>query len=176
MINEYLQIGEVLKPQGVRGQVKVRPDTGDAARLAALSTVYVRDQGGAYQPCALEDVSVRGDFVYCTLDHAAAREQAEAQRGWILYVDRAHASPLPEGAYYISDLLSCRVTDRQGGAIGILRDVLQPGANDVYEIETPDGKTMYLPAIEKVLVRLDPGAGVIVVDESVLPEVAVFAD
>ena len=93
----------------------------------------------------------------------------------MLYIDREHAVPLAENEYYISDLIGCTVQDQQGQAIGTLADVLQPGANDVYEIKTPKGM-MYLAALPFVIKHVDAKAGVIVVDETRLPEVAVFED
>jgi len=78
MFSEYLSIGEVLKPQGVRGQVKVRPDTNDPARFAQLQQVYIR-QDNAYAAWPISDVSVRDGYVYCTLNHAQTRDDAEKQ-------------------------------------------------------------------------------------------------
>jgi len=176
MYSEYLMIGEVLKPQGVRGEVKVRPDTDDPARFLALQTVFIK-QGEQFVPCAITGAQARADgFVYCTLDHAADRDAAEKQRGWMLYVDRAHAVELEEGQYFISDLLDCRVQDGQGNLIGHIKDVLQPGANDVYEIKTVDGKMMYLPVLPFVVLQVHVKEGFVVIDEKRLPEVAVFED
>lgn len=175
MYSEYLSIGEVLKPQGVRGQVKVRPDTDDPARFLALENVFIK-VGDAYKAIAIEQAEARPDgFVYCVLDHAKDRNDVEKQRGWTLYVDRAHAVELEEGQYFISDLLGCRVQDKQGKDIGTILDVLQPGANDVYQIKTPKG-IMYLPVLPFVIVKVEPKEGYIVVDEERLPEVAVFED
>ena len=174
MFSEYLSIGEVIKPQGVRGQVKVRPDTNDPARFGELEQVYIQ-QDNAYIAWPISDVSVRDGYVYCTLNQAQTRDDAEKQRGAMLYIDRAHAVPLDENEYYISDLIGCTVKDRQGQTIGMLLDVLQPGANDVYEIKTPKGM-MYLAALPFVIVQVDAKAGTIIVDEARLPEVAVFED
>lgn len=176
MYSEYLSIGEVLKPQGVRGQVKIRPDTDDPARFEALECVYLKS-GDQYVTWSISDVSVRSDgYVYCTLNHAQTREEAEKQRGAMLYIDRAHAVELDEGQYFISDLLDCTVRDQQGNEIGIIKNVLQPGANDVYEIKLRKGGMMYLPVLPFVIKNVDVRAGFVTVDEERLPEVAVFED
>ena len=147
MYSEYLSIGEVLKPQGIQGQVKVRPDTDDPDRFTLLETVYIL-KNEQYTPIKIENISVRADgFVYCNLDGASTREKAESQRGIELFVDRAHAVSLPEGAYFISDLLGCSVCTQAGEKIGIIKDVLQPGANDVYVVKTPSGSELLLPVI-----------------------------
>lgn len=176
MYSEYLLIGEVLRPQGVRGQVKVRPDTDDPARFLQLDTVYLKT-GDQYTPVIISEAESRADgFVYCVLDHADNRDQAEKQRGWLLYVDRAHAVELEEGQYFISDLLECQVRDQKGNALGVIEDVLQPGANDVYQIKCPDKRRMYLPVLPFVIKAVNVREGFIVVDEQKLPEVAVFED
>lgn len=176
MYSEYLLIGEVLRPQGVRGQVKVRPETDDPARFLQLDTVYLKT-GEDYHPVPITDTESRPDgFVYCVLDHAADRDQAEKQRGLLLYVDRAHAVKLEEGQYFISDLLGCQVRDQKGTVLGAIEDVLQPGANDVYQIKCADGRRMYLPVLPFVILQVDVKGGFIVVDEDKLPEVAVFED
>ena len=176
MYSEYLLIGEVLKPQGVRGQVKVKPETDDPARFLSLETVYIKS-GEEYVACSMTHPEVRADgFVYCVLNGAQDRDAAEKLRGVQLWVDRAHAVPLEEGQYFISDLLGCHVLDQAGNTLGILEDVLQPGANDVYQIKQPDGKRMYLPVLPFVILRVDVREGTIVVDEARLPEVAVFED
>ena len=176
MYSEYLSIGEVLKPQGIHGEVKVRPDTDDPARFALLKTVFIL-KNDQYTPIKIEHVSVRADgFVYCILNGATTREEAESQRGDELFVDREHAVSLPDGAYFISDLLGCSVCTQSGEKIGIIKDVLQPGANDVYEIKCTDGKLMYLPVLPFVVLSVDVRQGTVVIDETRLSEVAVYED
>ena len=176
MYSEYLLIGEVLKPQGVRGQVKIRPDTDDPARFLNLDHVFIKN-GEDYVSCALEKPESRADgFVYCVLNHAATREEAEKQRGWMLYVDREHAVQLEEGRYFSSDLLGCRVQDRKGTPLGVIDDVLQPGANDVYQVKQANGKLIYIPVLPFVILDVQVRDGYIVVDGDRLPEVAVFED
>ena len=171
MLSEYLLIGQVLRPQGIKGQVKVRPDTDDPARFEDLETVYIKN-GNAYNPISVDEVSVRDDGVYLRLNGAQTRDEAEKQRNWMLYVDRAHARELAENETFICDLIGCRVLDLQGNELGQVTDVLQPGGNDVYVIKTQKGE-MLLPALKHVIPIVDAARGVVIVDERRLPEVAV---
>ncbi len=171
MLSEYLLIGQVLRPQGIKGQVKVRPDTDDPERFLDLDTVYL-DKGGAYEAVSVDEISVREDGVYLRLANAQSRDEAEKQRNWLLYVDRAHAVALNEDETFICDLIGCRAVDTQGSELGRVTDVLQPGCNDVYVIKTPKGE-MLLPALKFVIPTVDVKKGEIVVDEKRLPEVAV---
>ena len=113
MLSEYLLIGQVLRPQGVKGLVKVRPDTDDPGRFEEIEQVYLKN-GNQYARAAVEDVSVREDGVYLRLNGAQTRDDAEKQRDLMLYVDRAHAVKLAENETFICDLIGCRVVDLQG--------------------------------------------------------------
>ena len=174
MYCEYFLIGQVLRPQGIKGQVKVRPDTDDPERFKLLEEVYLK-KGDTYIPWPISNVSVRDGFVFCTLNNASTCDEAEAQRDTMLYIDRAHAVDPGEDGDFICDLLECKIVDRQGNEIGVLKDILQPGANDVYVIKMKKG-IMYLPALKYVVLETHPRENYIVIDEERLPEVAVIED
>ena len=171
MLSQYLQIGQVLRPQGIKGLVKVRPDTDDPDRFKGLQTVYIK-QYDDYEKIPVNESIVREDGVYLRLNGAQDRDTAEKQRNWMLYVDRKHARPLEENETFICDLIGCRVVDRQNHTIGEVTDVMQPGGNDVYVIRTNQGE-MLLPALKFVIPVVNPAEGYIQIDESRIPEVAV---
>ncbi|MDO5326227.1 MAG: ribosome maturation factor RimM [Clostridia bacterium] len=171
MLSEYLLVGQVLRPQGIKGQVKVRPDTDDPGRFEELEFVYVK-KGEAYERVSVDEVSVRDNEVYLRLNGAQTRDEAEKQRNWMLYVDRAHAVELGENETFICDLIGCKAVDTQGNELGKVTDVLQPGGNDVYVIKTPKGE-MLLPALKHVIPTVNVEKGIIIIDEKRLPEVAV---
>ena len=171
MLSAYLLIGQVLRPQGVKGLVKVRPDTDDPERFLDLEKVFVK-KGEDYVETPVDEISVRDDGVYLRLDGAQDRNAAEKQRNLMLYVDRAHAVELNEDETFICDLIGCRAVDTTGKELGTVKDVLQPGGNDVYVIKTPKGE-MLLPALKFVIPSVDVQKGEITVDEKRLPEVAV---
>lgn len=171
MLAEYLMIGEVLKPQGIRGLVKVRPDTDDPARFLELEYVYVK-KGGEYQKAAVEEVSVREDTVFLRLNGCLDRDTAEKQRGTLLYIDRQNAVELAENETFICDLIGCEVRDKSGRVLGKIRDVLQPGGNDVYVVKCPKGE-MLLPALLHIVTDVKTEEGFVTVDEDRLHEVAV---
>ncbi len=177
MLSKLLLIGVVIKPQGIHGQVKIKPLTDDPRRFLALKEVLAaKVEVDEPLAIAVEEASVRDEFVYARLAACASRNGAEAQRGWLLYVRREDAVPLGEDQNFIADLIGCLVTDLQGREIGKLKEVLQPGANDVYVIALKNGGTMLLPALKRAVPAVDVERGVITVDENVLDEVAVIED
>ena len=172
---DYIQIGEIVRPQGIRGEVKLRAMCSDAAYYAKLESVYLRE-GDSYAPRRVLRGRCQGGFAVLLLEGVEDRNAAEALRGRGVYVDRAHAMELGEDENLICDLIGLRAEDTQGKPIGTLRDVLRPNAVcDVYVFDTPRGEMM-IPALKRVVARVEVEAGRIVLDENVLPEVAVWQD
>ena len=174
MLSKYILIGEVLRPQGIKGEVKVRPDTDDAERYLDLEQVFVkREKETEYTVMSVDSARVQADGVYLRLGGAEDRNAAEKQRGLFLYVDRKHAVQLGEDSNFICDLIGCEVYGDKGTYIGKVTDVLQPGANDVYVLATPQGEVL-VPALKKVFPVTDVENRRITADEDVYPQVAVF--
>ena len=173
MLTPYIEIGEVLRPHGIQGMVKVRPETDAPERFLSLKQVWLA-QGESYRTAEVKDVSVRDDgFVYLRLDGSATRDDAEKQRGLILYVDRANARPLDKDEWFICDLIGCRVSTDRGEALGQVTDVMQPGPNDVFVIKTSKGEVL-VPVLKSVIVSVDVENRSIVLNHERLREVAVF--
>ena len=174
MAKEYIAIGEIVKPQGIRGEVKLR--AGNAPeRLTGIKTVFI-ERAGAREARRVLGGRAYGGVLFLKLEGVGDRDAAEALRGASGYVDRAHADWLDEDENFICDLIGLQAVDTQGNPIGRLRDVLSPNAVcDVYVFDTPRGELM-IPALRRVVTQVDVEGGRIVLDEAVLPEVAVWQD
>ena len=171
-MNNYLLIGEVLKPQGVKGDVKVRPITCDIFRFEDLDEVFfVKD--GEYSPIGVSLVRMDEDAVYLHFDGIDDRNQAETIRGNLLYVDRAHAVELEEDENFIVDLIGLKGVDDEGNEYGKLVDVMQPGGNDVY-VFRDRRREVLVPALKTAILKVDLEAGVMLMSAKRLREVAVF--
>ena len=173
MASDYIRLGEIVKPQGIRGEVKVHTG-GDAQRLAQLDTVYL-EEGVGHAPRRVLKGRAGGGFAFLLLEGVDDRNAAEALRGRAVYARREDAQ-LGEDENFVSDLIGLSAVDTQGNALGTLRDVLKPNAVcDVYVFDTPRGELM-IPALRRVVAEVDVDGGRIVLDERVLPEVAVWED
>lgn len=175
-MTEYLRIGVVLKPQGIKGELKVLPLTDDPRRFTQLKEIYLEGAKGGYEKRALLSASVREDAVYCTISGVEDRTAAEALRDRYLCVDREHTVKLPKDRYFVCDIIGCGVWDSLGNSLGTLKDVYETGANDVYAIRLPNGKTLLVPALKKLLTSVDIDEKRIVLDADVLKEVALYED
>ena len=172
MLSEYLMIGEITKPQGVRGEVKVRPCTCDAERFEGLETVYVEKDGG-YAPMNIRVNRLSDDAVFMTVEGVTDRDAAEKLRGTLLYIDRAHAVALDEDTNFLADLYGLHGLTDDGRDLGRLTDVMQPGGNDVYVFRGPLGEVL-VPALKSVVLAVDLEKGEMRLDGKRLNEVAVF--
>ena len=112
--------------------------------------------------------------MYASISGVTTREEAEKLRNVYLCVDRAHAAKLPPGRYFVVDLIGCRVSDTEGAEYGLLEDVLETGANDVYLIKGK--RTLLVPALKKLLAEVDVENKRIVLHADVLREVGLFED
>ena len=171
---EYLMIGEVLKPQGIKGEVKIKPYAANHDDFRRWKTLYTK-RGEVYQPIKMKCTRVHDGFVYAILGECASMEDAEKYRAVQLYVDRAHANPLEEDEVYISDLIGCEGIDEEGKSIGVLTDVLQHGVVDVYVFKQRT-KSVMAPALKAVFPTVDVAAKRISVVRERLEEVAVWED
>ena len=174
MLQPYLMLGTIVKPQGVHGEVKLRHETGDPERFDTLTTVYFKE-GDGYRPAWVLAARAVGPDAYLTLEGVNTREAAEALRGREVYVDRAHARELNEGEVFIADLLGLTAADTEGRTVGTLADVLQNGGTDVLVFTTPRG-TLMAPFLKRLVAELDPAAGRMVLRADVLAEVALYED
>lgn len=174
MLNEYFLIGEVVKPQGVTGEIKIKPFSHDLDNLTQVKEFFLLKNSQFILKNPLS-VRVYDRFIYIRFEDVLSREQVEQLRGEKIYIHRSQGAPLAEEEHYIIDLVGCKVIDTQNNPIGTLIDVLQPGGVDVYVIETPKGKMM-LPALLSVIPKVNIKEKWILLNEDKLDEVAVFED
>lgn len=172
MLTPYLLLGTIVKPQGLRGEVKLHPDMADPAYLMQLETLYLKN-GDHYAPIRLLSARVSGGEAFLTLQGVDDRDAADKLRGAAVYIDRAHARELAQGEIYIADMLGMKAVDTDGRDVGVLADVLQNGGTDVLVFSTPRG-SMMAPFLKKLVRSVDVHAGVMTLDGAVLPEVALY--
>lgn len=161
MVKRYLQVGKIVSTHGVRGELRVQPWCDGPEYLCRFSTLYFDAQGA--QGRRVRSCRAHGNVTLLMLEGVDTLEAANALRGRVLYMDREEAD-LGENEWFIEDLLGCRVLDAHSGMeYGVLREVSQTGANDVWHIRGGDGREYLLPAIRDVVRRVRPQEGEITI-------------
>jgi 16S rRNA processing protein RimM len=152
---EYLEIGEIVNTHGVKGELKVIPLTDNPERYNYLTWVYI-DKNGLLERFDIESARIAKGNVLLKLKGIDNSDAAVKLKGLYLKVNRENAVKLPEGSYFICDLVGCEVIDIVAGKLGILADVLKTGSNDVYVVsnETNSGKEILIPALKEIVIDI----------------------
>lgn len=165
---DRLIIGEVLKPQGIRGELKVKPFTDAPDDIKAFGTVYIDNI--PYKILSFR-VGVDG-AAYMGLRGIPDRNAAELFRGKKLEGAREDAPALEEGQYYIVDILGLSCETEEGEFLGIVKDIKNL-SSDIYTIEKA-GKSILFPAVKGVVKKVDIQNKKIIVDKAIFDEIAVY--
>ncbi len=153
MIKKYLETGKIVGTHGIRGMVRVQAWSDSGEFLTEFKRFFLSPDGES--ELKAQKIQPHGGVVLIAFKGVDTVEQAESLRGKILYISRDDIS-LPDGRYFINDLLGCEVFDADSGEkYGEISEVSQTGANDVWHIKSGD-KEYLLPAIDEVIVTVDP--------------------
>ena len=153
-MEDLLQVGIIASTHGVRGEVKVYPTTDDPRRFRRLREV-VLDTGREKLNLEIEGVKFFKQFVILKFKGLDNINDIEKYRQKSLYVTRKNAVRLQRDEYFIADLIGLKVQDEDGTELGTVKDVIETGANDVYEVEMADGRSLLLPAIKQCILNVD---------------------
>ena len=157
MLKRYLECGRIVSTHGVRGEMKVEPWCDSAEYLRSFKTLYFDGKGE--KPVLVKAVREHKGMALVTLEGVDDMDAAIALRGRLLYLDRNDAPK--DDKPFLQDLIGLSVTDIDSGRVyGTLHDVLETGANNVYDIRDEDGKQRLVPAIDDVIIETDFEAGI----------------
>lgn len=167
---DFIEVGQVLKPQGIKGELKIKPLTDDAFRFRKLRSVYFDDVCYRLISCRISD------YVYLKLEGVDNRNDAEKFVGKYVRIDRIHAIVPEEGSYFISDLLGSELIDESGNTMGVITDIDSYGAADVVTAENSDGKVFRFPFLKRLLHDVDTGNKKVYVKREDTEAVSVYED
>ncbi len=153
-MDDLLQVGAITQTHGLRGEVKVFPTTDDVKRFKKLKEVIL-DTGKEKMALEIENVRFFKQFAILKFKGLDNINDIERYKGKSLYVTRENAVKLRKDEYFIADLMGVKIYDEQDAYMGVLKDVIVTGANDVYEIALEDGRTLLLPAIKQCVLDVD---------------------
>lgn len=163
-------IGEIVKAQGVKGELKIMPMTDNEERFLKLKSVMI---DGVTHDVTSSRVSPNGVFI--TLRDVTDRNAAELLRGKKISVTRENAVKPPKGRYFIVDLIGIDVIVGDKN-IGKLIDITQSGAADVYTVKGENGKEIVFPALKTAIVSVDIENKRMIIDKKRFEEIALYED
>ncbi|GAB6180608.1 ribosome maturation factor RimM [Desulfotomaculum defluvii] len=154
MSEDYIKVGEIVNTQGTKGEVRVIPATDFPERFVKNSKVSVLLRGQR-KDYTIERVWEHKQFIIIKFAEVPDMTAAEKLRGGLLQVTPEELVPLPEGQYYIFQIIGLKVFDEGQQELGTVTQVLQTGANDVYVVKKEDGQEILIPAIKSVVTNID---------------------
>jgi len=150
-LTDFLAVGRVLRPHGVRGELLLASLTDFPEHLSEHETIYL---GEPPVPHVLGGVRLHRGQLIIRLADCHTREAADLFREQIVQIEAQSAAPLPPGMYYHHQLVGLAVYTEEGEHLGELVEVLETGANDVYVVKSAAGEVL-LPVIADVIRGVD---------------------
>lgn len=153
---DFLEVGKIINTHGLRGEVKVITWTDSPEVFEEIKNVSAKTRTGEVN-LSVKGVKYQKNNIIVKFAEINSIEEAEKLKNAILSASRDALGELPEGVYYIADLVGCEVFD-ESGKIGVLSDVFTAGARDVYDIKREGKGNLLVPLIDGVLQNVDIAA------------------
>lgn len=150
-MTDLIEIGKVVNTHALKGEIKIQPWCDDPEIFNSLDYIYIN--GEEYE---IERTRIHKNLVIAKLFDVSTIEEAEGLKNYIITVKRADLGELPEGVYYICDLLGSKVETEDGIYLGKIDDIIKTGSNDVYSLkDTKSGKPILIPVIPETILSVD---------------------
>lgn len=159
---DMLEVGKIINTHGLKGEVKIATWTDSPDVFEDIEYVIIKSKKGDIT-LNVAGVKYQKNNIIVKFRELERIEDAEPLKNSVLYVPREMLGELPEGVYYIADLIGLEVFDDEGHKIGIIADVFSTGANDVYDIKREGQKNLLLPVIDDVVLDVDIEGGKVTV-------------
>ena len=147
---EKIKIGKIVNAVGLKGEVKVYNYSDSEEVYERTPEIYAGDR-----LLRVQNVRVQKNKVILKLSGIDDRNAAEAAKGTELFITEADLPELPEGQFYIRDLIGMEVEEQGGSFHGVVTDVLQNTAQDIFEVKRDDGKTVLIPKVDAFVQKID---------------------
>ena len=159
MKKRFLEIGQIVNTHGLKGEVKVMPWCDSPEFLCAFKKLYLKNG----DPVDVVNARVQKNMVIMKIKGIDSIEQADTKRLTVLYMDRNDVT-LDDDVFFQQDILNCTVVDADSGRqYGKITDIIETGANDVYQITDNDGKNYLIPVIDDVVISTDIDSEVVTI-------------
>lgn len=151
---DLLEVGKIVNTHGLRGEVKVVTWTDYPEVFEDIEYVYIKRKDD-YERLDVKGIKYQKGNIIVKFAQIQDINEAERYKNQVLYAEREILGELPEGVYYIADLIGLEVVDEDGRRIGTISDVINTGSNDIYEVKRAGKKNMLLPVIDEVVLNID---------------------
>lgn len=157
MSDSLLMVGKIVNTHGIRGELKILPHTDfPEVRFAPKNKLkIVNPDSGEQIDVTVASARLVKQMYIVKLNEYDNINQVEKYKGCELKVSKADAVDLPDNEYYYYEIIGCRVVSDEGEDLGVIEEILRPGANDVWVVKMPSRKQLLLPVIDDVVLDVD---------------------
>lgn len=157
-----LEVGKIVNTHGLRGEVKVVAWTDAPEVFEDIEYVYLKKKND-YERLDVKSIKYQKNNLIIKFSQIADINEAEKYKNQVIYAERELLGELPEGVYYIADLIGLEVLTEEGEKIGEIADVFNTGSNDIYDVKREGKKNLLLPVIDDVVREIDIDNGKVTV-------------
>lgn len=159
---DLLEVGKIVNTHGLRGEVKVVPWTDYPEQFEDIEYAYVKTKDD-YERLTLSGVKYQKGNIIVRFGEITDINDAEKYKNRVLYAERDMLGELPDGVYYIADLIGLTVVTDDGREIGKISDVINTGASDIYEVKRDGMKDLLIPVTDETVLNVDIDGGSVTV-------------
>lgn len=153
-MENLLEIGKIVNTHGLRGEVKIVPWTDAPEDFEDIEQVFIKIKS-EYKSLTVQSVRYQKNNLIVKFREFNDINEILPYKGLTVYCDRDELGELPEGVYYIVDLIGLNVVTEDGETVGVISDVFNTGANDIYDVKREGKKNLLLPVIDEVVKEID---------------------
>lgn len=152
---QYIEVGKIVNTHGIVGELKIIPLTDDPKRYNKLKSVYISPKiGEEMKKYDVMGVKYHKSFVIMKVKDIDDLNAAEKLKEHFVIIDREDAVKLPKDTFFICDLIGMKVFDEEGNSLGVIKEVLQTGSNDVYVVKSDNSGDILIPALKTVVKKV----------------------
>ncbi|WP_261306006.1 ribosome maturation factor RimM [Paenibacillus andongensis] len=155
MSEKLVTVGRIVNSHGIRGELKVVPETDFPERFDKGNALIIVDSQNKQTPVTVQTSRLHKNMFILQFVEFSNINDVEKFKGSLLKIEAKDQQPLEEGEYYYHEIIGCKVVTEEGQELGLVSEVLTPGANDVWVVSLPKGKQLLLPVIDDVILDVD---------------------
>lgn len=156
---KYIEFGKIVNTHGIKGEVKIYPYTDNLEAILKLKSIYlgneISENESGKEMIKVKSIKIHKNMFIAMLENIDSMEKAEKLKDKYVFKELEKAEDLEEDEYYVKDLIGLNVYLEDGEEFGIVKDVMNTGANDIYTISTKSHGEVLIPAIKDVVKKID---------------------
>ncbi|PLR77717.1 ribosome maturation factor RimM [Bacillus sp. V3-13] len=165
-MEKWFNVGKIVNTHGIKGEVRVISRTDFPEKRYKPGNRLYLFLGDDKEPVELTVASHRThkNFDLLTFEGYENISEAEKMKGGLLKISESQLGSLDEGEFFFHEIIGCEVLTTAGEKIGIVKEILTPGANDVWVVKGKDGKDILIPYIDDIVKEVDINEKTIVIE------------